>query len=332
MLKMKRVLVTGANGFIGRHLIKRLTQDGFIVRAMVRDDSKNYSWGQNVEVVKGDVKSPQSVYTASTGCEILFHLAGKVHELSGVQKDEKEHFAINVEGTRNVLEGAIGGGAQRFIFFSSVKAMGEETFGCNDETVEPDPITPYGRSKLAAENLVFDYGKRFHLQTTCLRLPLVYGPSNKGNLYRMVSAIDRGLFPPLPELDNRRSMVHVSNVVEAALLATTLSIANGKCYIVTDLTPYSTREVIEMIYQGLGKGFPRWHVPLGVLKLLGRIGDYIGRVQERSFFFNSGALNKLIGSAWYSSEKISQELGYHPSITFEEALPEWISWYRKEQR
>ena len=147
----------------------------------------------------------------------------------------------------------------------------------------------------------------------------------------MISAIDRGIFPPLSEVGNCRSMVHVSNVVEGAILAATNPVANGQCYIVTDSRPYSTRELYEMICRGLGKRVSRWHVRLEALRILGRVGDFIGRVRGRRFLFDSDALNKLIGSARYSSEKISRELGYHPSITFEEALPELIAWYRKKQ-
>ena len=178
---------------------------------------------------------------------------------------------------------------------------------------------------------MLDYGKRTGLQVACLRLPLVYGPGNKGNLFRMISAIDRGLFPALPDLGNRRSMVHVSNVVDAAILAAINPAANGQCYIVTDARAYSTRELYEMICQGLGKRVPRRHIPVGALKALGRMGDAIGRIRGRRFLFDSDALEKLTGSAWYSSDKISCELGYRPSITFEDALPEIIDGYRKGQ-
>ena len=145
----------------------------------------------------------------------------------------------------------------------------------------------------------------------------------------MIAAIDRGFFPSLPPVQNRRSMVHVMNVVEAALLAATSRAANGQCYIVTDSRTYSTRELYEMICRGLGKRIPQWYIPIGILRVLGRVGDAIGRVSGRRFVFDSDALEKLTGSAWYSSEKISRELGYRPTITLEDAMPELIAWYRK---
>jgi len=323
-----RILVTGATGFIGRHLLLRLRQDGYVVRALAHNPSGPTICPEGVESVVGDVCDAEAMKTVTAGCDAVFHLAGKSHALSEVRGDEEVYRAINVVGTRHVLEGAAAGGARCFVLFSSVKAMGEETPECLDESREARPATAYGRSKLAAEHLVLDYGKRAGLHVVCLRLPLVYGPGSKGNLFQIVSAIDRGFFPPLPDLENRRSMVHVSNVIQAALLAATSPAANGKCYIVTDARAYSTRKLYEMICRELGKQIPQWHTPLVVLKVLGRVGDMIDLIRGKRFLFDSDALEKLTGSAWYSSEKLSRELGYRPSVAFEDALPEMIAWYR----
>lgn len=97
------------------------------------------------------------------------------------------------------------------------------------------------------------------------------------------------------------------------------------------LITYSSRELYELICKGLGRAIPGWNVPVPVLRGLARAGDAIGRLRGRRFFFDSDALEKLIGSAWYNSEKISRDLGYRPVVTFEEALPELILWYRKGQ-
>jgi nucleoside-diphosphate-sugar epimerase len=84
-----------------------------------------------------------------------------------------------------------------------------------------------------------------------------------------------------------------------------------------------------MICRSLGKPIPRWHVPLGALKGLAHVGDVVGRLRGRRFIFDSDALEKLTGNAWYSSEKITRELGFRPTATLEDALPEMIDWYRK---
>lgn len=328
---MEKVFVTGASGFIGVHLIERLRRDGCAVRALVHRARARLPPLQGVEVVEGDVRQAVLMKAFTAGCDAVFHLAGRAHALAESPGDEDAYFAVNVEGTRNVLEGAAAAGARRVVFFSSVKVMGEETPECCDESFPAQPLTAYGRSKLDAERVVLDCGRRAGLQVACLRLPLVYGPGNKGNLLRMISAIDRGRFPSLPELGNRRSMVHVRDVVQAAVLAAGTPAASGQCYIVTDGQVYSTRQLYALICRALGKRIPAWHVPVWALEVLGRAGDTIGRIRGRRFVFDSDALHKLIGSAWYRSEKIARELGYRPTITFEDALPELIARYREGQ-
>lgn len=325
---MNRVLVTGASGFIGKHLCERLSRDGYGVRVLVRPGSERFEPPHNGDTVIADIRDTSGMKAAASGCATVFHLAGRTHALAEVEGDEVAYQSLNVEGTRNVLVGASGGGARRLVFLSSVKALGEGGPDELDERHSPRPATAYGRTKLMAEELVLDAGRRQGFHAVCLRFPLVYGPGNKGNLFRMISAIDRGRFPPLPETGNRRSMVHVSDVVDAAILAATHPAANGQCYIVADQRPYSTRELYEMICRGLGKPIPRWHVPLAALKALAGVGDVIGRLRGRRVGFDSDALEKVTGSAWYSSEKIARELGFRPRVTFEDALPELITWYR----
>jgi nucleoside-diphosphate-sugar epimerase len=324
---MKRVLVTGGSGFIGRALSRRLADLGCDVYSAARGAASGDA-RERVHAVQADVLDRAAIGRAAEGVDAVFHLAGRVHALDEVGAPDALYQRENVEGTRNALDAAIAGKAARFVFFSSVKAMGEATAGCVDETAPAAPATAYGRSKLAAEQLVLDTARREGLHAVCLRLPLVYGPGNKGNLAQMVRAIDRERFPPFPKVPNRRSVVHVANVVDAAILAAESPAANGQCYIVTDGRPYSTRELYELICRGLGKRVPRWSVPLGALKAAARVGDVVGRVRGRRAMFDSDALEKLTGNAWYSSEKIEKELGFRPRVTFDEALPEMIAWYR----
>ncbi len=326
---MKRVLVTGAAGFIGRHLIQRLLRDGHSVRALLHESGRRDFWPAGVALATGDVCDPQAMKTAAAGCEMVFHLAGKAHALTEAAGQEESYQAVNVEGTRNVLAGAVAGGAKVFVLFSSVKAMGEGDGCCVDESFDWAPETPYGRSKLEAERLVLDIGRRSGLHVACLRLPLVYGPGAKGNLFRMIAAIDKGVFPPLSELGNRRSMVHVDDVVQASVLVSAARAADGRCYIVTDGRAYSTRELYVMICESLGKKPLAWHVPVWALKMAATVGDVFGIVWGKRFVIDSDALGRLIGSAWYSSERIARELGYRPTRSFATALPEMIAWYRR---
>jgi len=310
-------LITGASGFIGRALSGRLKEKGRAVHALMR----TYADGPWDECVVADVAGEIPVNILHN-VDTVFHLAGKAHALSETRQDESEYFYINTEGTRRLLDAAREAGVRRFIFFSSVKAMGEGGDVCLDESAACCPETPYGKSKLEAERLVLEGG--YVPEPVVLRLSMVYGPTRKGNLPRMIEAVARGRFPPLPDIHNHRSMVHVDDVVAAALLAAEKTEATGQTYIVTDDTPYSTRQMYEWICEVLGKQAPSWCVPMGVLKMLARVGDGIGVIRGRRFMFDSDALEKLTGSAWYSSEKIEKELGFLPERNLRDSLPEII--------
>jgi nucleoside-diphosphate-sugar epimerase len=157
---------------------------------------------------------------------------------------------------------------------------------------------------------------------------MVYGVGNRGNLLRMIHAIDRGRFPPPPAIANRRSIVHVANVVQAAMLAAHSAVGDGESFIVTDAEPHGIRSMYERICLALGRTVPRWSVPEVALRAAGRAGDVIGRVRGRRFPVDSDAVAKLIGNAWYSSAKIERELGYRPEMELAGALPNIVEWYR----
>ena len=141
----------------------------------------------------------------------------------------------------------------------------------------------------------------------------------------------RGLSPPLPETGNKRSMVDVRDVVQAALLAAANPAAAGQVYIVTDGQAYSSRQIYEWICAALQRPVPRWAIPSSLLRFAARVGDVISRLIRRRFVLDTDALDKLIGSAWYSSEKISRELNYRPAYSLKDSLPEMVAEFRKNR-
>jgi nucleoside-diphosphate-sugar epimerase len=324
----KAVLVTGGTGFIGRRLADALLKQGATVVVLSRRASSED--GQEHKTIAADLTNPASLAGVCRGMNVVFHLGGHVHAVDRLDdKNERLIWQVTVEGTSTLVEESLKAGVKRFVFFSSVKAMGEGGETRLNETTECCPVTSYGRAKRKAEKIVLDAGQQ-GLSSTILRLPMVYGPGCKGNLPRMIQAAARGRFPPLPETGNKRSMVDVRDVVQAALLAVTSPMAAGKVYIVTDGQSYSTRQIYEWICATLGRPVPRWAVPLTVLRFAARIGDMIGYLSGRRFVLDTDALNKLTGSAWYSSEKISQELNYRPTHTLRDSLPEMVAEYRKK--
>ena len=320
-----KILVTGASGFIGRWLCSRLQGSGLTVHALLRQPAEG-PWSEAFSVNLGvDPILAEILNKVDT----VFHLAGKAHALAELPGETADYQQVNVTGTRILLEAAVAAGVKRFIFFSSVKALADPGEQCVDEGWQPAPATDiYGRSKYEAEKLVLATGRESGMHVCCLRPALVYGPGVKGNLLRMMQAIDTGRFPPVPDTGNRRSMVHVDDLVQAAMLAAEKPAANGKTYIVTDGRQYSTREMYVMMAETLGRRVPAWSVPAWVLRGGGHIGDLIGRIRGRRFSVDSEAVARLLGSACYSSQKIEQELGYIPARDLGSALPEMVASYR----
>src|SRR5258708_17505354 len=209
MPSVERCLVTGADGFIGRAMCRRLKEDGVRVLRLVHR-------GDGPDQIAVDLGRDPIPDVSGFRPDTVLHLAGRVHQEDQGLESEAEHVRVTVEGTRNLLSASVGVGAKRFVFFSSCAVMPIGVDAPLDESTQSLPTTAYGRAKLAAEELVISKNSA-NLKAVCLRLPMVYGPGHKGLLPRMVDAIERGWFPPLPDLGGARSVVHVEDVVGAAI-------------------------------------------------------------------------------------------------------------------
>lgn len=313
---MMRCLVTGATGFVGRALVTRLKASGALVRGLARTPAAS----EADETVPIDLAELTADSPAFEGIDVVFHLAAKTHDMTEARGAEAAYQRTNVEGTRRVVEAAARHAVRRVVLVSSVKAIDEGNDTPATELTPERPLTPYGRSKLAAERLVTSAAEAGSFEAVCLRFPLVYGPQQRGNLQRMIAAIERGRFPPPPANGNQRSMLHVANAVEALMLAATTPEAAGRTYIVTDERAYSTREIFDAVRAALGRSRSTLAVPEWVFRLLATGGDLARRVAGRRFGFDTDAYQKLLGSAAYDCRLIREELGYRPSHDLLQAL------------
>lgn len=307
---MTIVLITGATGFIGR----RLFQPGD--RALIRSASAIPN------SVVGDLLDPASLAAACAGIDTVFHCAGNAHVFTS--SDPDAHWRINFEGTRNLLTAAGEAGVRRFVFLSSVKAMAEPGAACVDEDWLGEPVTPYGRAKRIAEDAVLEAGAKYGIHVVNLRLAMVYGRGGRGNLERMARGIRAGWFPPLPETGNRRSLVHVEDVVTSMRCVAESPAANGRTYIVADPVAYSGRQIYDTIREALGKGLTRRRVPAGFLRIGGKVGDVCGALLRRPLPLNSEVVDRLLGSACYSPARIERELGWQARVGLAEGVREML--------
>jgi nucleoside-diphosphate-sugar epimerase len=206
-----------------------------------------------------------------------------------------------------LAELAVRAGVKRFVFVSSIKAGGISTpKKCINENDQIDPEGIYGKTKREAELRLLEIGKESGMHVSIIRPSLVYGPDVKGNLKLMLLGVEKGWFPPLPETGNKRSMIHVDDLVRAILLVADDDRANGEIFIATDGIPHSSRDIYNAMCSALDKSIPKWSVP----KILFDMASLVNpRIKYK--------LNKLLGDECYSSAKL-EALGFKAKKTLKD--------------
>lgn len=315
--RQRSAFVTGATGCIGSALAARLSREGWRVVALVRNPAQAGFLNRlpNVELVKGDLGEHKRIAEAMRGCEVVFHLAAKVH--AAPDTATAEFVEANVVGTQIVVDAATENQVKQFVLFSTV-AVYAESKDVLDETSATAPATAYGLSKLESERIVRDSP----LSATVFRLPVVYGPRDRGNVSKLIEAIRRGRYFIAGDGRNLKSMVAVENVVEAALLAANKR-ARGT-YIVADARPYSQAEIAETIAELLARPAPK-KLPRWPLLLAGRMADLAGKLTGIALPISADRVLKLSNNTRFSAARIERELGFKPCVELREGLANIIS-------
>ncbi|MBS0345492.1 MAG: NAD-dependent epimerase/dehydratase family protein [Proteobacteria bacterium] len=308
------ILVTGGRGFIGSRLVSALKADGeqptVMTRGLPADPSEH----------QADLSDVHAVTAACQGIHTIFHCAGHAHAFSARgAAAARHHWQVNFEGTCTLAEAAGRAGAKVFVFLSSVKAMGDPGDECVSEDWPYPPDTDYGRAKRAAESAILEIGNHYKMRIINLRPVMVFG-GGRGNLERMVALVRRGLFPPLPETGNRRSFVHVDDLIAAMRLVAVDPRAAGRTYIVAHRAAVSGRDLYNAIRAAASLPAVAWTCPQALLQSLARLGDGVESIINRRVPLDSEALSRLLGSACYSPERIHEELGWRAEISLKKGL------------
>jgi len=310
-LSAARILVTGATGFVGRALVRRLLADGRKVRAAVRRSSAALPAAAETVLV-GDIGPDTNWHTALAGVDAVVHLAARAHVIHDSSADALALYrAVNTLGALRLAEAAAAAGIRRFVFLSSVRVHGERSAGA--PFTEPSPLAatdPYGRSKAEAERGLATLAASGGLEPVILRAPLVYGPGARGNFARLVRLVASGVPLPLGAVRNRRSLIYVGNLVDAILRALDHPAAAGETFMVSDGEDVSTPELVRRIARARGRPARLVPVPLAVLRLAGALIDRADEVA------------RLLDDLVVDSSKIRGLLGWSPVFTLDEGLRE----------
>ena len=253
-------LITGATGFVGPHLIKKLTSRGHTCRCLVRPGSeKKIPDIPGVKVISGDITHPESLTGVADNVDCLLHLATLGHTANyTVTEDMFE--AINVSGTRNVMLEALRAGVPRVVHCSTVAAMGICTDNPATEESACRPHHPYGRSKLKAEHIVQELVRQNHLPAVIVRFSMVYGPGDPRDVLKLTRLALKGLFPKIGRRSKLTPLIHVEDAVDGLLLAAEKGRA-GEIYLLTNREALPFDEIRKIILQALGVRRPPLYLP-----------------------------------------------------------------------
>ena len=312
MTNKESILVTGANGFVGRVLCDALAASGRTVRKAVRAVA-----GDATTTTVGEI-GPATDWRASlTGVSAVVHLAARTHVLHETAPDPLAAcLHVNAQGTERLARSAAACGIRRLVFLSSVKVNGERTRERPyTEDDLPRPEDAYATSKRDAEQALARVAAETGLETVVLRPPLVYGPGVKANFLRLMHLVARGAPLPLGAIVNRRSLIYAGNLAHAIVTALDSPPAAGRTYLVSDGEDVSTPALVRMLAQALGVKPRLLPVPLAALDVAAALA---GRRAE---------LARLTGSLQVDSSRIRSELAWRPPFTLAQGLELTAQWY-----
>ena len=307
---MKKILVTGASGFIGQSLCNALSKTNRSIYGVVRKvDSSLNSINIDYKIIR-NIGLTSNWKDILKNVDCIFHCAGIAHQVND-SKDLSLYHLINVEGTKRLAEQAAEAGVRRLIFLSSIKVNGESTsnnlekFLYNDI---PKPKDAYAISKFKAEKLLFEISANTEMEVVVIRMPLVYGLGAKGNLNNLIKLINYNIPLPFSSIKNKRSLLGIDNLIDILIKCIRHPNAQGKTFLVSDGEDVPTPKLIKLIASSLKKKAYLFPLPNYILKFLGLI------------FGKSEEINKLVGSLRVDHNYTTDVLNWTPPISVEEGI------------
>ena len=321
-----KILVTGATGFIGRHLVKRLASENYHVRALVLPREETSALDRlGIEIARGDVLDDQSLKRAASNCRLIFHLAARTESSGPSRKDFEK---VNVQGTVNIAKAALSVGVDRIVFCSSGALYGRDirNLAINEETI-PTPDSPYGRSKLLAEQALLSHCRSDGLSLVLARTSAVLGPGAMSwlNLFRRIGA---GRFCMIGDGHNHHHVADIADIVEGLALCGSLASIEGHTYILAGAEPVHLRDLVQTIAEEVGApGLPT-SLPAGPFRLyetasrhlFSCTGYRLPRADRIDFYFGDRA---------FDLSRTRRVLGYAPKVGTKEAVHRTAVWFKE---
>lgn len=325
-----KVLVTGATGFIGSHVADKLLAKGYSVRCIARKTS-NLRWleGKNFEIIEASLDDPESLQRAVEGVDYVYHVAGLTFA-----RNYEEFLKGNRDATANLLSVVekYAPNIKRFLFVSSqtvtgpAKSLSEPV----DENTPCNPITSYGKSKKAAEDVVLSYKGK--IPYTIVRAPAVYGPRDTA-IYDIFRTVKIGLGTMVGFNDKYISLIHSEDLSRGIIEAAESEKTIDEIYFVSSEEFYTWKQLINLIAEKMGKKFViKLRLPHWVVLAAAATSEFLGKFSDKPPIFNYEKGIDFIQDYWIcSTEKAKRDFGYRQLVSIEEGMQNTIEWYKQNK-
>lgn len=329
------ILVTGATGFIGKRLVKYLVEEKRLVRCLVRESSNiDDLLKLKVDIVKGDLNDINSLKNAMNQVSVIYHLAANAHP--SLVKSSKIYQQTNVEGTRNLLEAACQTNVQKIVLMSSIAATGPSRNGeLLTEKSKRKPITHYGRSKVAVEDLAKEYQQKKALPIVVIRPPMVYGIGDKDwlNFFKIIyrCALKNQCLPIPGEHNNLFDFCYVDNLVFGLIAAGESENTIGETYFISDNRPYQLKEIISAVVGEFKTTYPKKTWPKWFAMSFATLLEGMGRLFRFEPPLCRRDVKWMTTNYWVCDcSKAKKEFGYDPKFTLSDGIKSTLSWAKSE--
>lgn len=332
-----RILVTGATGFIGSHLVESLIEEGDEVISFVKPNS-DMSFIENIDtdITIGDLRDFRQIKHATEGIDVVYHLAAIPNWQGGISR--QEYMDVNVKGTNNVLEACRLNNVERVLFTSSLEAVGPSVDGKPvNERTPANPKNIYGETKLEGERIAEEYKEKYGMKIIIVRLPMVYGPRNLLYLKRYFGMVKKGYYPIVGDGNTLIEFCFVENAVYGIKLAMERG-KPGEIYFISDERSYRFKEILLEIARQLNVNLKLLKMPVTFAKGLGfsieilskflKFYPFIFEGTGRPAFSRNSVTWMTKNTMFCDISKAKNNLGYKAPYNLQEGIKETIEWYK----
>lgn len=323
-----KYLITGATGFIGPHLVRKLVNAGHTCRCLVRNSSKTESLKKlGAELVEGDITREDTLVGIADGMDRVIHMATLGH-MSNYTTTESMFEAVNVQGTRNVMREALRGGVERVVHCSSTAAMGICADIPADETSQCNPLHPYGRSKRRAEKAILAMVGKQKLPAVMVRFSLVYGPGEPRDLLKLARLTKKGLLPKIGNRPKLTPLIYMDDALNGLLLAAEKGRA-GEIYLITNREPLPFDDILNILQQALGVSRTPIYVPEWAALFGAAVLEKVFSLIKTPPPVTRSNIKSTLADRVFSIEKARADLGFDPRMDPKIGLAKTAIWYQE---